>query len=74
MPRTLDGVHQLTLMLCARSRNTLWDDLPLFGDKPLKFLLVFVIDVDFLRVAEPACPLLSRHLAFFLAPRLSWCS
>ena len=73
MSGALDCMHELALMLCACSRDSLRNDLALFGDEALKPLLVLVIDVDFLRVAEPACPLLARHLALFLASWFALC-
>ncbi len=71
MACTLDGMNQLTLMLCACSGNAFWDDLPLLRDKPLQAFLILVIDILFLGGTEPAHAFFARHL---IVPFPSWSS
>ena len=63
----LDRVCQLTLVARTRSRDPFWYDLSLFGEKTPEPLLIFVIDVRFFRVAEPARAFLARYLALLFS-------
>ena len=66
MSRPLNRPNQLTLMLCTRAGNPFGNDLSLFGNKAVELLFIFIVDVDFLRVAETARPLFSDRIGVAL--------
>lgn len=62
MPGAFDGLDEHPLVTRACAGDSLGNNAALLGDKPLKLLLVFVIDIHVFVFAESADPLLS-HLS-----------
>lgn len=54
MARPLNRTYQLPLMFCARSGDSLGNDLTLFRNETVQFLFILVVDVDFFSIAETA--------------------
>lgn len=63
MPCAFDGLNKHPLVTRTGARDPLRNDTALLRDKPLKFLLVLVIDVDIFVFAEPADAFLSHLCA-----------
>jgi len=55
MPGTFDGVYKLTLMTSTRACDSAGNDFSLLGHEALKAFLIFIVNIDILRIAEPAC-------------------
>ena len=49
---------QLALMLCARSRDPLWDNFSLLGDEAVQALFILIVDISIFGLAKTAFPLL----------------
>jgi len=62
MSGSLNGLHQLALMLCTGTRNTFGNNLALLRDKTLKSLLIFVVNENFVCLTEAACSLFGGNL------------
>ena len=65
MPRPLDRLDKLALVLCARSGNPLRDNFSLLGYKTMEFLLVLVIDIGFFIFTKAAVPFFPNLVIFF---------
>jgi hypothetical protein len=62
MPCALDSEYELTLMMCAGSRDSSGNYFSLFGNTPRKSFFVFIIDGRIMRLAKSACTFFPRLL------------
>jgi hypothetical protein len=66
MARPLNRPYELPLMFCARSGDSLGNDLALFRNETVQFLFILIVDVDFFSIAETASTFFSYRIGIAL--------
>ena len=72
VPRAFYRLYELPLVPCTRTGDPLGNNFSLFGDESAQSLLIFVIDVDFLIVAETTGPAFLNFLVLFCHESMLW--